>query len=92
MELVYDIESSDTDDEKYFKKPLMIGRCSYINCGISIFLDQNDGKYRHFNDGGGIAIKKDENYFCSSEHFLQYLDDKYRNKKYHNSQIKLKEI
>ena len=58
MELVYDIESSDTDDEKYFRKPVMIGRCSYINCGISIFLDQNDGKYRHFNDGGGIAIKK----------------------------------
>ena len=91
MELVYDIESSDSDDEKSFKKPIIIGRCSYINCGISIFLDQNDGKYRHFNDGGGIAIKKDENYFCSSEHFLQYLDDKYRNKKYHNSQIKLKE-
>ena len=91
MELVYDIESYDNDDEKYFKKPIMIGKCSYVNCGISIFLDQHDGKYRHFNDGGGVAIKKDENYFCSSEHFLQYLDDKYRNKKYDNSQIKLKE-
>ena len=91
MELVYDIESSDSDNERSFKKPIIIGRCSYINCGISIFLDQNDGKYRHFNDGGGIAIKKGENYFCSSEHFLQYLDDKYKNKKYDNSQIKLKE-
>ena len=70
-----DMELSDDEKEKVFKKPLIIGRCSYRRCGIKIYLDQNDGYYRHFNDGGGIAIKKQENYFCSAEHFMQYLDD-----------------
>tara|TARA_X000000368_G_C22869690_1_gene640323 strand:+ start:513 stop:902 length:390 start_codon:yes stop_codon:yes gene_type:complete len=86
MELVYDIESSDSDNEKNFKKPELVGRCSYKKCGIFIFLDKNDNSYRHFNDGGGIAIRKGENYFCSPEHLMQYLDYKHRALK-----VKLKE-
>ena len=74
-DLRYDIELSDEDKNQVFKKPLIVGRCSYRKCGIKIYLDQNDGYYRHFNDGGGIAIKKRENYFCSAEHLMQYLDD-----------------
>lgn len=81
MELVYDIESSDSDNEKNFEKPELVGRCSYRKCGIFIFLDKNDNSYRHFNDGGGIAIRKGENFFCSPEHFMQYLDYKHRSLK-----------
>ena len=36
-----DMELSDEEKEKVFKKPELVGRCSYIKCGIKILADES---------------------------------------------------